>query len=295
MTIPLGAAGYTEGLSGRELVDAARRLERWGYDSLWIPEVSGREPLSTCGYLLAQTEKIRIGTGIANVYVRDANVAAQGSSTLAELSGGRFSFGLGASHPLLVEHRGHQWEPPLVKLRKYLEGIESAALTNPQLEQAAPLLIAAHGPKLLQLAADKADGVLMYMQPSSAIRVARNTLGADKQLHAVVRCVYAADKEQARDIARRALAFYIQLPAYHRAWQAAGFEESDWQSGGSDRLIDALCACGDIDDIRVYMDEIEAAGASHLLLSPLHPQEDFDGQSPAPLLWHWEVFEGLSR
>ena len=295
MTIPLGVAAYTEGLSGPETVDAVRRLERWGYDSLWVPEIDGREPFSTCGYLLGQTEKIRIGTGIANAYVRDANVAAQARSTLAEFSGGRFTFGLGASHPLLVEPRGHQWEAPLVKLRNYLEGMESAVLTNPQPRQAAPLLIAAHGPKLLQLAAEKTDGVLMYMQPTSAIAAARNTLGADKQLHAIVRCVYADDKETARDIARRALAFYIHLPPYHRAWAAAGFDESDWQTGGSDRLIDAVCACGDIDDIRAYLGDIEAAGASHALLSPLHPDEDYDGKSPASLLWHWELFEGLSR
>ena len=95
MDMTMSTLAWTEGYAVDELVDSVERLESLGYHELWLPERAGREPFSICGFLLAKTTTLRISCGIANVYVRDADVVAQGRQTLAELSKGRFSLGLG--------------------------------------------------------------------------------------------------------------------------------------------------------------------------------------------------------
>ena len=131
MKLPLGLIQWTEGTDGRKLVEYVLRLESLGYEELWLPEIAGREPFSTAGYLLAKTNKIKISSGIANVYARDADASAQAANTLNEFSNGRFSLGLGVSHPLLVEPRGHEWVPPVKKMNSYLERLLSAPLQSP--------------------------------------------------------------------------------------------------------------------------------------------------------------------
>ena len=131
MKLPLGLIQWTEGTDGEKLVEYVRRLESLGYEELWLPEIAGREPFSTAGYLLAKTDKIKISSGIANVYARDADASAQAANTLNEFSNGRFSLGLGVSHPLLVEPRGHEWVPPVKKMNSYLKRLLSAPLQSP--------------------------------------------------------------------------------------------------------------------------------------------------------------------
>ncbi|MCP5029371.1 MAG: LLM class flavin-dependent oxidoreductase [Actinomycetia bacterium] len=103
----LGVLYNTDRMVGPDLVAYAQRLERLGHESLWVPELFGREPLALAGWLLAATEKIMIVTGIINVYARDAVATAAGATTLAEMSGGRFHLGLGVSNRPLNEVRGH--------------------------------------------------------------------------------------------------------------------------------------------------------------------------------------------
>ncbi len=99
-------------MSPGDLVDYVRRLEALGYDSVWIPDMFGREIYVTCGYLLDNTTTIKVASGIAHVYGRDAIASAQAARTLSELSGGRFIHGVGISHPPAAELRGLTWEPP---------------------------------------------------------------------------------------------------------------------------------------------------------------------------------------
>jgi len=180
-------------------------------------------------------------------------------------------------------------------MRQYLQDIRTAMITAPQSSIPAPIVVAAHGPKLMQLASEHADGAMSYMQPAETVSNAREILGSDKELCVVARCVRGENKQAGRDIARKALAFYISLPAYHRAWQRLGYSESDWSEGGSDRLIDSICGCGDTADIAAYLESLEDAGASHIIVSPMHPEEDYDSQNAAQLLWDWELIEGLAQ
>jgi len=293
MTKPLSLLQWTEGTKGTDLVDAARRLENLGYHELWLPEVSGREPFSTCGYLLANTERLRISSGIANIYAHDADSAAQAANTLAELSGGRFSLGLGVSHPMLVEPRGHQWQMPVPKMRAYLDRLAVAPIESPLADTPAPTIVAGHGPGLMRLAAEKADGLFLFLQALPTVRQARAKLGPDKELHVAVRCVLDPDPVSARDLARRACACYLSLPPYHKAWAALGFEERDWVEG-SDRLLDAICVWGDIRTLKAKLNSYYDAGATHVALYPCNPDEDYHPESLLSSHWNWDLLEALA-
>lgn len=294
MSVPLGLLQFTDGVDGQTLVESALRLERLGYDILWIPEVFGREPASTCGFLLGKTERLRLGTGIFNIYARDPHAAAQTAQTLQEFTGGRFVLGLGVSHPVLVEPRGHAWEKPATRMKRYLLALRAAKVDGAKPVTPAPVIIAAHGPKLLELAAEYTDGVLMYLQPPEQIAQARRVLGPDKEIHAVVRTVLCDDGPEARDAARKALGFYIQLPAYHRAWKSAGFSTADYANGGSDRLVDVIAPWGNAKRLKAVLAAYADAGASHVSLYPIHPQDDYAPDRAGGLRWDWDTLEALA-
>lgn len=295
MTAPLALLQFTEGVDGKQLLAHALRLEALGYDTLWLPEViGGREPVAACGYLLAKTSRLRVATGIMNIYARDPHAAAQTRRTLAELSGGRFVLGLGVSHPVLVEPRGHTWEPPVMKMRRYLEALCAAPTNEAGVTAPAPIVIAGHGPKLMALAGEYADGLFLYLQPVEQIARARKLLGPDKEIHAVVRTVLCDDGPRARRIARAALGFYLQLPAYHRAWRNAGFGAADYADGGSDRLLDVIAPWGPADKLKRVLEAYRQAGASHVCLYPIHPDDDYRPDRAGGHLWDWPTLEALA-
>lgn len=290
----LGLLQWTEGTRGVDLVSNAARLEALGFHELWLPEIFGREPFATAGFLLAKTSSLHVSSGIANVYAHDADCAAQAANTLAELSGNRFSLGLGVSHPLLIEPRGHEWVAPVPKMRGYLERLRVAPVESPLAEAPAPVIVAGHGRGLLRVARDLGDGALLFLQPVEAVRMARQILGPDKTLHAVVRCVLDADAARARDLARRACAFYISLPAYHARWGELGFLPGDWAGGGSDRLIDAICAWGDAETLRRELAAYFDGGADFVILYPCNPDEVYTPDSAVSRHWHWPLLEALA-
>ncbi|MFP6680838.1 MAG: LLM class flavin-dependent oxidoreductase [Gammaproteobacteria bacterium] len=293
MTRKLSLLQWTEGTRGADLVDAVRRFESLGFHELWLPEIFGREPLSTAGYLLAKTDHVRISSGILNVFAHDADSAAQAANGLAELSGGRFTLGLGVSHPVLVEPRGHTWEMPGPKMRTYLDRLSVAPIESPLAEKPAPVIVAGHGPVLMRIAAEKADGLFVFLQTIETVKQARKILGPDKELHALVRCVLDPDPVSARDLARRACAFYMSLPPYHKIWGQQGYDERDWVEG-SDRLIDAICAWGDVEDLKSKIEAFYDAGATHVVLYPCNPDEEYKPDSAVSRNWAWEILEALA-
>jgi probable F420-dependent oxidoreductase len=279
-----GIIFYTDALTAPDLEAFAKRLEELDYDVLLVPEFFGREPFSTVSYILARTERLKVATGIANVYARDAIVTAQARQTLAELSDGRFVLGLGVSHPPMAEAHGLEWIPPLRKMREYLDVIDQMKIQSPEPAKPAPIWIAAHGPNLLELAASRVDAANTYLMPPRHTADARKRVGAEFRLNVVVPSVLSEDPIVARKIGRKALSIYMPLPAYQTQWLAWGFEASDFADGGSDRLVDALIAWGDEAAIRARMDEHRAAGASQIILSALNHQ----GRGPA-----WPLIEAM--
>jgi probable F420-dependent oxidoreductase len=265
----LGLLCSTDHLPAPDLAAFALEIERLGYDSLWIPELFGREPLATAGYLIAKTARIGIATGIANVYARDAAAAAQARRTLAELSGGRFTLGLGVSHPQIAALRGHEWIAPVAKVRAYLDAMDRVQSQSPAPAVAAPVVIAGHGPKLLALAAERADGAHTYLVTPEHTKRARAILGPGKSLRVVLPFQVESDPARANAAARAGLAIYLQFPAYHRMWRTLGLADADWTGQASDRLIDSVAACGPAERVRARAREYLDAGASQILFSPL--------------------------
>ena len=287
MTHPPSIIFFTDGLEAGELASFAQKLEALGYEALWVPEFFGREPFSTVSFVLANTERLQVATGIANVYARDAIVTAQARQTLAEFSGGRFVLGLGVSHPPMAEAHGLEWVPPLRKMRAYLDTLEATSVQSPPPAEPAPIWIAAHGPLLLKLARERTQGANAYLMPPAHTRMARQRLGDGFRLNVVLPTCLCEDAELARRIGRKAISIYLPLPAYRKQWSQWGFDESDFESGGSDRLVDSAVAWGDEKTIRGRMADYIEAGASQIAISPLNPE----GRGPAP---HWKLLEALA-
>ncbi len=285
----LGVLFNTDRMAGPDLLDYARRLEASGLDSVWLAELFGREPFATAGALLAATERLHVGTAIANVYARDAVAAAAASATLAELSGNRFELGLGVSNRNLVSLRGHDWEAPAPKLGRYLADVRAATIAVPDGPDPVrfPIHVAAHGPRMLATAAEGADGVFTYLMTPEHTARTRAGLAAETLVSPMTMCLLCPEPERARTLARKAIAYYVGLDYYHRAWRTLGFGEADVADGGSDRLVDALVAWGTIDDIRSRLMAHHEAGADRVVVIPLNPE---GGGAP-----HWTLLEQLAR
>jgi probable F420-dependent oxidoreductase len=269
----LGVWAGTDQLSAAETAAFARRVEAWGYGALWIPEAVGREVLSASAWLLANTSRLIIASGIANIYARDPLSAAAAQNGLNEQSGGRFLLGLGVSHIPLVEGvRRHSYGKPVATMRAYLKGMKEAPYTA--VAPAAPpkTILAALGPKMLELSREQADGAHPYNVPPEHTSQARALLGPGKLLCVEQGVILETDPAVARGIARRFLALYLGLPNYVDNWRRLGFVDADFAAGGSDRLVDAVIAWGDERTLRTRLEEHWQAGADHVCVQALGPE-----------------------
>ncbi len=264
-----GVLTATEPFAAGPLVEFAQAVEARGYDSLWLPELFGREPVATAGFLLGSTQRISVATGIANVYVRDATAMAQARQSLAELSGGRFMLGLGVSNAGLNTLRGHTWQPPLPKMTAYLDAMDAANVAAPAPAQPCPTYLAAHGPLLQMLGARRTHGIITYLMPPQHTRASRARIGPAPELNAFAMFLAEQDPLTARTKARAALKMYVRLDYYHREWRKLGFNDADFVDGGSDRLIDMLVAWGDDAALRERVAAFESAGATRVIVMPL--------------------------
>jgi len=269
----LGIWFFTDAMAAPEAAEFVQRIEAQGYGALWIPETMGREPFAHSAWLLANTQRLVIATGIANIYGRDALAAASAQRTLNEQSGGRFLLGLGVSHaPLVQGVRGHEYRAPLATMRAYLEGMAKANYMAVPPAETPRTVIAALGPKMLALAAELADGAHPYLVPPEHTAQAREAMGPDALLCTEQKVLLETDPSRAREIARRALAMYLGLPNYRRNLLRLGFSESDLNDGGSDKVVDSLVAWGDIRAIESRVKAHFDAGADHVCIQPLNPE-----------------------
>jgi probable F420-dependent oxidoreductase len=267
----LGAWAATDHLSAANAANFARRIEAWGYGALWIPEALGREVFSASAWLLANTSALIVASGIANIYARDPLASAAAQKGLNEQSGGRFLLGLGVSHVPLVEVRKHAYGKPLATMRAYLRGMAEADYRGIAPPAPPKTVLAALGPKMLELSAELADGAHPYNVPPEHTRQARRILGAGKLLCVEQAAILETNAADARSIARRFLAFYFGLPNYVDNWRRLGFTDPDFAGGGSDRLIDAIIAWGDEKAIRARIEEHWQAGADHVCVQAVGP------------------------
>jgi probable F420-dependent oxidoreductase len=254
-------------LSSAHGADVTTSIQALGYRMLWIPEVvGGKEILAHSGLLLQATPRLVIGTGIANIYARDPMAMANGARALGEAYPGRFVLGLGVSSERSVNRRGSTYGPPLATMRSYLDAMDAATYAGPEPDVPVPLVLAAVGPLMLELAADRTDGAHPFFVPAEHTADARRILGPEPWLSVVVPIVPLADPGEARRIARSFAGHYFELP-HHRANLARyGFGEADLAGHGSDRVIDAIVAWGTVDAIAARVRAHLDAGADQVAL-----------------------------
>jgi probable F420-dependent oxidoreductase len=252
-----------------EVREVVAELEELGYGSHWYGEAYGKEAYTQACALLGATSRLVVGTGIANIHARDALAAESGGRTLTALHPGRFVLGLGVSHAPLVARRAGHYEKPLTTMREYLERM---AEVPEQVEPGAgrPVrLLAALGPKMLELSRDSADGAFPYLGTPEHTALARQTIGPDRLLVVEQGAVLSADPDVWRRRAHDHLNVYTGLPNYRNNWLRLGFTTDDMPRGGSDALKEALVAHGDEAAVAARVQEHLDAGADHVCVQVL--------------------------
>ncbi len=279
---PVGLWTFTLDLRpADEVRDLVPEIEAMGWGCVWIPEAVNRDAMVNSALLLSASTTLKIGTGIASIWGRDAMTTAAALHSLSEAWPGRFVLGLGVSHQPMVDGlRGQDYTKPFSKMRDYLAAMEGALYMSPRIEDE-HVVLAALGPKMLDLAATAADGAHPYFVPVEHTAFAREHLGPDALLAPEQACVLSTDPEEARRVARGHMATYLGLPNYTNNLRRFGWGDEDLADGGSDALVDAIVVWGDeqaiVDRVTAHHDR----GADHVALQVL----SLDGMSVP--MDHW--------
>ncbi|NLA34554.1 MAG: TIGR03620 family F420-dependent LLM class oxidoreductase [Actinobacteria bacterium] len=245
-----------------EVAESAAELEALGFTALWVPDVGG-PVYESLDNLLAATSTTTVATGILNVWKHDSASVGEWWPTVAPADRARVLLGLGVSHGPFI---GEKWTKPLATMRSYLDDLDAMGDNGPPIDQRC---VAALGPKMLELAAQRTAGACPYLVTPDHTAIAREALG-DGGLFVEQGFILERDPLTARTIARESLDHYFGLPNYANNWKRLGFTDDDVESR-SDRLIDALVVWGDVDAVGARVEEHFAAGADHVCLQSIAP------------------------
>jgi probable F420-dependent oxidoreductase len=265
-------------LDGAGIRRLLRTVEDLGYSTFWYPEALGYESFSIASFMLANIERLIIGSSIANIYARDPFTARRGLRTLSSLYDDRFILGLGVSHAPMVERRGHVYDKPVPTMRRYLDGVYE----DPSNATEWPVVIAALGPLMLKLAAERAAGAVPYNVTPEHTREARAALGPHKLLVVEQKVCLQTDAPAARSLARRELHRYMTMTNYRNNWLRIGFTEADLADGGSDKFIDAMVFWGDAATIARGLTAHLQAGGDQVCIQPVHAEGDSEARDRTP-------------
>jgi probable F420-dependent oxidoreductase len=239
--------------------EAAKLAEDLGYGAFWLggsPHVPDVRPI------LEATSSLVAATGILNVWINDPAETASADAALRAEHPDRFMLGIGIGHPEATS----DYTRPLRSMRTFLDGLDAAPSPPPREERC----LAALGPKMLDLAAERTAGAHTYFVPVEHTRAARERLGPDRLIATEVACVVDdGDLERANAVAREYATLYLGLSNYTRNLLDHGFAEDDFANGGSDRLLDAIVPRGSAEDIAEVVRAHLDAGADHVCVQPL--------------------------
>lgn len=252
-----------------DLVAVARQLEESGYGTVWVS--GGGEPgvFDAVAVVLEATSTIAVATGIVNIWVETPDDVTAAYHRLEAQHPDRLYVGIGVSHAPFVDAKtDHTYAKPLAKTRGFLDGLDAA----PQPVPVGRRLIGALGPKMLELAATRTLGTHPYLVTVENTAAARAGVGPEAFVAPELGVVLDDDLDRARAIGRKAIDFYFGLPNYTNNWLRSGFTEADLADGGSDRLIDAVLALGDVAAIGARVQALRDAGADHVTLQVLGPK-----------------------
>lgn len=248
------------------ITEALAELEALGYGTVWL---GGSPSPDDAADALAATRTVTVATGILSIWDHTAQEVAARLAAVPAQDRERFVLGLGVSHGPMVKG----YTKPYSTMVEYLDALDAAVPPVPGDRR----VLAALGPKMLRLAADRALGAHPYLVTAEHTAQAREALGAGALLAPELSVVVDTDLDRARSTARAMLSMYLRLPNYTDNLLRLGFSESDFEGGGSVRLLDALFALGDTDQVRKRTQEYVDAGADHVALQVLTSAEDGPG------------------
>ncbi len=254
----------------RGALEVVQEIEELGFGSLFLPEIGMKDAMVESAAFLGATRNLVVGTGIANIHVRLAETAEGGGRTLTALYPGRFVLGLGVSHGPMVQHRfGLTYEKPLATMRGYLDRMAALPeLIEPGSGRPARLL-AALGPKMIELSGTHADGAHPYLVTPEQTATTREILGPEKWVVSEQAVVIGGDADEQMRRAHVHLGGYSSLPNYRNSWLRQGFDESDLVRGGSERLARAIVGLGTVEQAASSLTAHLDAGADHVLVQVL--------------------------
>lgn len=273
--------------------EAAQELEELGYGCIWVPEAVGREPFASCALLLSATKRIGVATGIASMYARSAITMQAGWRTLSEAFGERFTLGIGASHEHMATklHKG-SYDKPYSAMVAYLDQMDSGLYAAAAPTSTPRRVLAALGPRMLALSAERGLGAHPYFVPPEHTKIARDVLGSGPLLAPEQAVLLETDPTKAREVARKFMSTYIRLPNYANNLRRLGYTDTDLgdkTTPPSDRMVDAIVAWGTIDQAVARIKAHFDAGASHVSIQVL--DENFMAL-PMP---QWREFAAATR
>lgn len=240
----------------------AKDIEALGYGAVWV---GGSPPaeLDWVEPLLAATSTLQVATGIVNIWTAAAGPIAESFHRIENAYPGRFLLGIGVGHP-----EAHtEYRKPIDALTEYLDKLDEYGVPRQR------RVVAALGPKVLQLSADRAAGAHPYLTTPEHTARARELIGPEAFLAPEHKVVLTTDSEKARTVGRKALDIYLNLNNYVNSWKRLGFTDDDVAKPGGDRLVDAVVAYGTIDDIAARLREHIEAGADHVPVQVLTGSE----------------------
>ena len=250
-------------LPPREARALVEEIDSLGYLALWFPEGAG-EAFSNAALMLAWSERLVVATGIANIWARDPTAMARGAKILGAAYSARFLLGIGVSHAPTIARRGHEYGKPVATMQAYLDAMERAEYQGAEPEEPVPVVLAALGPRMLELAAARTEGAHPYFSPVEHTAFARERLGDGKLLAVELAVVLAADESEAHAAADPYLAYYLALDNYRRNLARFGIDETN--------AFDKVVAWGDEEAIAARVREHLDAGADHVCVQPLPAQ-----------------------
>jgi probable F420-dependent oxidoreductase len=273
----IGTGIWSAGLrygDGTQIDEAAAELEELGYSALWVPDVGG-DVFGAVERLLAATKRATVATGILNLWMHTAADTAAAHARLTATHGDRFLVGIGVSHSLLIDaQEAGRYRRPMAAMAGFLDGLDAAPAPLPP----AGRVLAALGPKMLELARTRAAGAHPYNVTPEHTAIARQAVGPTAWVLPEQAVALTTDRDVARRLGRAHLAHYLLLPNYTNNLRRIGFDDDDLTGEGSDRLVDALVAWGDEDAIAARVQEHRDAGANHVCVQVISD----DGPLPMP-------------
>jgi len=274
-----------------ESVLRARIAERLGFKSVWTTQLpDARDAAIVLAAYANATQRVMLGTGVLPIYTRHPTAMAQMAASLDEMSGGRFILGIGVSHRVTVESMwGMRLERPVEAMREYLHIVRTSlrdgacsfegefftarwgysAPRRPDL----PIMVAAQNPRMLELAGELADGIVLWMSSPAyirdyivpAVRAAREKAGKSMdgfEIVAAVPVCLTADRHAGLEVFRQTVARYATLPHYRKVMDASGFKAQLDAEAISDQMLDELAGIGDEERVRDAIERYRAAGVT---------------------------------